>query len=152
MGTRDRLVGGPLGFGAAPLANMFRELTDEEAAATVDAAWQQGTRFFDTALQYGAWRRQRIVAVFADHTAPQRQPTFSFADSGLREVSPAADRRNDCVVSLKDKIVELSAGDGAQKVKLVVGIGSGEDVQRPVPYRGAPQMRVVKTCSWKQYV
>ena len=40
MGIRHRLVNGPLGFGAAPLGNMFRELTDEEAAATVDAAWQ----------------------------------------------------------------------------------------------------------------
>ena len=54
MTIRDRLAGGPLGFGAAPLGNMFRELTDEEAAATVDAAWQHGTRFFDTAPQYGA--------------------------------------------------------------------------------------------------
>ena len=59
--------------------------------------------------------------------------------------SPAADRRNDCVVSLKNKIVELSASDGAQKVKLVGGIGSGEDIQRPVPDRRAPQMRMVKT-------
>jgi D-threo-aldose 1-dehydrogenase len=33
---------------------MFRELTDYEAAATVGAAWQHGTRFFDTAPQYGA--------------------------------------------------------------------------------------------------
>jgi len=64
---------------------------------------------------------------------PHRQPRFSFADSGLREVSPAADRRNDCVVSLEDKIVELSASDGAQKVKLVGGIGSGEDVQGQSP-------------------
>ena len=63
----------------------------------------------------------------------------------LREVSSAADRRNDCVVSVKDKIVELSASDGAQKVKLVGGIGSGEDIQRPVPYRRAPQMRMVET-------
>jgi D-threo-aldose 1-dehydrogenase len=54
MTIRDRLAGGSLGFGAAPLGNMFRELTDEAAAATVDAAWQHGTRFFDTAPQYGA--------------------------------------------------------------------------------------------------
>jgi D-threo-aldose 1-dehydrogenase len=54
MSIRDRLAGGSLGFGAAPLGNMFRELTDEEAAATVDTAWQHGTRFFDTAPQYGA--------------------------------------------------------------------------------------------------
>src|SRR3954469_1850630 len=54
MTIRDRLASGSLGFGAAPLGNMFRELTDEEAAATVDAAWEAGTRFFDTAPQYGA--------------------------------------------------------------------------------------------------
>jgi D-threo-aldose 1-dehydrogenase len=54
MTMRDRMAGGPLGFGAAPLGNMFRELSDEEAATTVDAAWQHGTRFFDTAPQYGA--------------------------------------------------------------------------------------------------
>jgi D-threo-aldose 1-dehydrogenase len=54
MSIRDRLAGGQLGFGAAPLGNMFRELTEDEAAATVDSAWQHGTRFFDTAPQYGA--------------------------------------------------------------------------------------------------
>jgi D-threo-aldose 1-dehydrogenase len=54
MTIRDRLSGGSLGFGAAPLGNMFRELTDEEAATTVDAALEHGTRFFDTAPQYGA--------------------------------------------------------------------------------------------------
>jgi hypothetical protein len=41
--------------------------------------------------------------------------------------------------------VELSAGDGAQKVKLIGGIGSGEDVHRPVAYRRTPQMWMVKT-------
>jgi D-threo-aldose 1-dehydrogenase len=45
---------GPLGFGTAPLGNMFRNIPEEEAAATVHAAWQQGTRFFDTAPFYGA--------------------------------------------------------------------------------------------------
>jgi hypothetical protein len=39
MGIRDVLVNGPLGFGAAPLGNMFRDIPDEEAVATVDAAW-----------------------------------------------------------------------------------------------------------------
>lgn len=48
------LVDGPLGFGGAPLGNMYQEITDEQAAETVDAAWRQGTRFFDTAPFYGA--------------------------------------------------------------------------------------------------
>jgi D-threo-aldose 1-dehydrogenase len=54
MGIRDILVNGPLGFGTAPLGNMFRDIPDGEAAATVDAAWDHGTRFFDTAPMYGA--------------------------------------------------------------------------------------------------
>ena len=35
MSIRDQLQRGPLGFGAAPLGNMFRAIPDEEAAATV---------------------------------------------------------------------------------------------------------------------
>ena len=54
MGIRDQLRAGPLGFGVAPLGNMFRNIPEEEAAATVDAAWQEGTRYFDTAPFYGA--------------------------------------------------------------------------------------------------
>ena len=45
MRISDRLLNGPLGFGAAPLGNMFRNIPDKEATATVDAAWQQGTRY-----------------------------------------------------------------------------------------------------------
>jgi D-threo-aldose 1-dehydrogenase len=54
MKVRDALLNGPLGFGAAPLGNMFRNIPDEEAAATIDAAWDLGTRYFDTAPFYGA--------------------------------------------------------------------------------------------------
>src|SRR5215470_3752259 len=54
MSIRDHLPAGPLGFGAAPLGNMFRAIPDDEAAATVEAAWELGTRYFDTAPLYGA--------------------------------------------------------------------------------------------------
>jgi D-threo-aldose 1-dehydrogenase len=43
-----------LGFGAAPLGNMFRDIPDEEALATVEAAWNDGIRYFDNAPFYGA--------------------------------------------------------------------------------------------------
>lgn len=43
-----------LGFGAAPLGNMFRAIPEEEALATVAAAWDDGIRYFDTAPFYGA--------------------------------------------------------------------------------------------------
>lgn len=54
MSIRNALLAGPLGFGTAPLGNMFRNIPDDEAEATVDAAWNAGTRFFDTAPFYGA--------------------------------------------------------------------------------------------------
>ncbi|KAA0098777.1 aldo/keto reductase [Mycolicibacterium sp. P1-18] len=54
MGIRDTLLAGPLGFGTAPLGNMYRNISDEEATATVDAAWAAGIRLFDAAPFYGA--------------------------------------------------------------------------------------------------
>lgn len=43
-----------LGFGAAPLGNMFRAIPEEEALATVEAAWNDGIRYYDNAPFYGA--------------------------------------------------------------------------------------------------
>ncbi|WP_394002480.1 aldo/keto reductase [Luteimonas sp. WGS1318] len=48
------ILPGTLGFGTAPLGNMFRDIPDAEARATVDAAWDDGIRYFDTAPLYGA--------------------------------------------------------------------------------------------------
>lgn len=53
MSIRHKLQG-KLGFGTAPLGNMFRDIPHDEALATVDAAWRQGIRYFDTAPLYGA--------------------------------------------------------------------------------------------------
>ncbi|MBC2875622.1 MULTISPECIES: aldo/keto reductase [Streptomyces] len=48
------ILPGRLGFGTAPLGNMFRAIPEEDALATVEAAWDQGIRFYDTAPFYGA--------------------------------------------------------------------------------------------------
>jgi len=72
MSIRDNLLAGPLGFGTAPLGNMFRNIPDEEAAATVDAAWQAGTRYFDTAPFYGAGLAEiRLGRELAKHRRDQ---------------------------------------------------------------------------------
>src|SRR5262249_49765905 len=69
MSIRDELLSGPLGFGAAPLGNMYRNISEEDAIATVDAAWQQGTRYFDTAPFYGAGLSEiRLGNALARHT------------------------------------------------------------------------------------
>lgn len=53
MALKD-LIPGKLGFGTAPLGNMFRDIPEAEARATVDTAWNDGIRYFDNAPFYGA--------------------------------------------------------------------------------------------------
>lgn len=48
-----------LGFGAAPIGNLYTAVDDETAAATVDAAWSAGVRYFDTAPHYGLGLAER---------------------------------------------------------------------------------------------
>lgn len=43
-----------VGLGTAPLGNMFRGVPEEEARQTIQTAWDQGVRYFDTAPFYGA--------------------------------------------------------------------------------------------------
>ncbi len=42
-----------MGYGAAPIGNIFRPIPEAEAAAMIDAAWDAGVRYFDTAPMYG---------------------------------------------------------------------------------------------------
>ncbi|MCC3303175.1 aldo/keto reductase [Arthrobacter sp. zg-Y895] len=57
-----------IGFGTAPLGNMFRDIPQEEALATVEAAWNAGIRYFDTAPFYGAGLAEsRLGEVLSQH-------------------------------------------------------------------------------------
>lgn len=42
-----------LGFGAAPLGNLYKAISEGEARAALDRAWDAGVRYFDTAPLYG---------------------------------------------------------------------------------------------------
>lgn len=55
----DRLREARLGFGAAPIGNLGREVSDDEALAAVDAAYEAGIRYFDTAPHYGLGLSER---------------------------------------------------------------------------------------------
>jgi D-threo-aldose 1-dehydrogenase len=57
MGRADLLarLGGAtgLGFGGAPLGNLYEPVAEDAARAAVQAAWDAGIRYFDTAPLYG---------------------------------------------------------------------------------------------------
>jgi D-threo-aldose 1-dehydrogenase len=48
-----------LGFGAAPIGNLYKEVPDEQAVQTVTAAWDVGVRYFDAAPHYGLGLAER---------------------------------------------------------------------------------------------
>ena len=50
-----------LGFGGAPLGNLFRSLEEPQALDTVRRAWAGGIRYFDTAPLYGSGLSERRI-------------------------------------------------------------------------------------------
>ena len=103
MSAREYLLHGPLGFGAAPLGNMFRNIPDAEAEATVDAAWQQGTRYFDTAPFYGAssattsgsvprWAGSSLTRLTRQPEISARKAIFSNTDGQSRSFTTTPKR------------------------------------------------------------
>ena len=67
-----------LGFGSAPIGNLYRAISNDEALRTLEAAWASGCRYFDTAPRYGLGLAEtRLNAFLRGH------------------------KRDDCVVSTK---------------------------------------------------
>lgn len=56
-----------LGYGAANVGNLYRAVSDEEATAVLDAAWDSGIRYFDTAPHYGLGLSERRLGAFLRH-------------------------------------------------------------------------------------
>jgi D-threo-aldose 1-dehydrogenase len=61
-----------IGFGGSVIGNLYREVSDEEAAAAVAAAWDAGVRYFDTAPHYGlGLSERRLGAALRDRPRDQ---------------------------------------------------------------------------------
>lgn len=52
------------GLGTAPLGNLFDVLSEEQAQRTLQAAWNAGVRYFDTAPFYGYGKSEHRVGYF----------------------------------------------------------------------------------------
>ncbi len=74
-------------FGGAPIGGLYAPVSDEAAAATLQAAWDAGIRAFDTAPHYGVGLSERRIGDFL-----AGRPRAEFAVStkiGRRLVPPA---------------------------------------------------------------
>lgn len=77
-----------LGYGAANVGNLFRELSDDEAWAVLDAAWESGVRYYDTAPHYGLGLSERRLGAFLQ-TKPRDE--FVVSTKAGRLVRPNPD-------------------------------------------------------------
>lgn len=50
-----------LGMGSAPLGGLYGPVAEADARAALEAAWDSGIRYFDTAPMYGLGRSERLV-------------------------------------------------------------------------------------------
>jgi D-threo-aldose 1-dehydrogenase len=113
-----------LGLGCAPLGNMFAALGEEQAAATVEAAWRVGLRWFDTAPLYGhGLSEQRLGQALRGHRrgdyvlatkvgrllVPGRDPATIFM--GVPEVRPHFDFSYDGALRSLEASVERIGTD-----------------------------------------
>lgn len=76
-----------LGYGAANVGNLFRTLTDDEAWEILDAAWESGIRYFDTAPHYGLGLSERRLGAFLQ-TKPRDEFVLSTKVGRLLRPNP----------------------------------------------------------------
>ncbi|WP_406248617.1 aldo/keto reductase [Microbacterium sp. M] len=76
-----------LGYGAANVGNLFRALTDDEAWEILDAAWESGIRYFDTAPHYGLGLSERRLGAFLQ-TKPRDEFVLSTKVGRLLRPNP----------------------------------------------------------------
>jgi D-threo-aldose 1-dehydrogenase len=83
---------GELGFGAAAIGNLFSPVSEETAAATVDAAWEAGIRYYDTAPHYGLGLSERRIGAAL---ATRPRATFTVSTKVGRLLEPISPVRGD---------------------------------------------------------
>jgi D-threo-aldose 1-dehydrogenase len=87
-----RLAASPLGFGGAPLGNLFRAVSDEAATSLVAHAYDAAVRYFDTAPHYGHGRSERRIG---DALRARTRDDYLLSTKVGRLLEPRADAPRD---------------------------------------------------------
>jgi len=87
MSASERLTVPTLGYGAANVGNLFRALSDDEAWGVLDAAWESGIRYYDTAPHYGLGLSERRLGAFLQ-TKPRDEYVLSTKAGRLLRPNP----------------------------------------------------------------
>ena len=83
-----------LGLGAANVGNLYRAISDDDARAVLEAAWERGIRHYDTAPHYGLGLSERRLGAFLA-TKPREEYVISTKVGRLLRPSPETAGRLD---------------------------------------------------------
>jgi len=83
-----------LGFGAAQFGNLNRETSQAASTAAIDAAWDAGVRYFDTAPHYGLGLSERRLGV-ALRDRPRDEFLLSTKVGRILEPNPSGEAEPD---------------------------------------------------------
>jgi D-threo-aldose 1-dehydrogenase len=103
-----------LGLGGTGLGDMYHTTRDEAAHATVDAAWEAGIRYFDTAPHYGAGLSEHRFGQ-ALRRRPRDAYTLSTKVGRLLVPDPIGEIQSPFVSALPFKRVIDYTADGARR-------------------------------------
>lgn len=103
-----------LGLGGTGLGDMYHETSDEAGKATVDAAWETGIRYFDTAPHYGTGLSEHRFGQ-ALRSRPRDEYTLSTKVGRLLVPDQAGEIADPFVSSLPFRRVIDYTADGARR-------------------------------------
>ncbi|HLH57585.1 MAG TPA: aldo/keto reductase [Streptosporangiaceae bacterium] len=86
FGKRDLRIS-ELVFGGAPIGGLYAQVSDEQAAGALEAAWDAGIRAFDTAPHYGVGLSEQRIGAFL---AGRPRGEFVLSTKVGRRLVPAA--------------------------------------------------------------
>ena len=103
-----------LGLGGTGLGDMYHHTSEEAAQSTVDAAWDAGIRYFDTAPHYGAGLSEHRFGV-ALRNRPRNEYTLSSKVGRLLVASEQPEIEDPFVGGLPFRRVHDYSGAGARR-------------------------------------
>ncbi len=112
------------GLGGVPLGNEFAKRTDDDAQATLEAAWAMGVRYYDVAPWYGLGLSERRFGHFLHG---QRREDYLLSskigkllrasrDNRHADMFPLSDSPNDLVIDYTADGVRRSIDDSLQRL------------------------------------
>src|ERR1700728_2181451 len=134
-------------MGGVPLGNEFEYVTDDEAYATIEAAWNAGVRYYDMAPWYGLGLAERRYGNFL-HNKHRREYVLSTKVGKLLKASttaksnglfPFSPSPNDVVYDYTASGVRRSIEDSLQRLGIdSIDIGFVHDISPDNKYLPTP--------------